>query len=253
MKLHHLRHVTMLIDYAGKRFLIDPMFAPKGEYKPAAEREWPFCDLPLPPKDIVKNIDGVILTRLQKDSFDKFAQESIPKGTKIFVQDKYDKNALEKEKFSNIEVLSVDGTDFCGIKLYKIEGRHGEREFAEPVILAYGERWECMGVVFKTEIEPAFYLAGDTVFYAQVKNAIEEYKPKYVAVVPSCRQISTSGPLNMGYCDIKELYQSAKGTKIIGIGLDTVVGTHISREQLRKSDVKDNIYLPANGEIMFLE
>lgn len=32
MNITHIRNATQLITYAGKRFLVDPMLAPKGTY-----------------------------------------------------------------------------------------------------------------------------------------------------------------------------------------------------------------------------
>jgi L-ascorbate metabolism protein UlaG (beta-lactamase superfamily) len=32
MNITHIRNATQLMTYAGKRFLIDPMLAPKGAY-----------------------------------------------------------------------------------------------------------------------------------------------------------------------------------------------------------------------------
>ena len=183
MKLHQIRNATLIIEYANKRFLIDPMFAPKEVYSPITLKPWPYHDLPIPPKDIIKNIDAVILTHLHIDHFDKYAQELLPKATKIFVQDMYDKNALEKEHFNDIEILSSDGTKFEDITLYKTECMHGIRAIAEPVFLGNGMRWEAMGVVFSGINEPPFYLAGDTLMFDGVKTAIDKFKPKYLSPV----------------------------------------------------------------------
>ena len=164
MRLHQLRNATMIIEYNGKRLLIDPMFASKGvndgsdANMPIVDVPWPSHDLPVPPKDIIKNIDAVIITHLNPDHFDKFAQELLPKGVKIFVQDIYDKYALEKENFNNIEVLLSEGTCFEGITLHKTECMQGVRELAEPLFLANGMRWEAMGIIFKCEKEPTLYI-----------------------------------------------------------------------------------------------
>lgn len=259
MKLHQIRNATTILDYAGRRFLTDPMFAPKegvnGEEtdEPVIDKPWPFHSLPLPPKDIVKNIDAVIITHLHADHFDKSAQEILPKNTKIFVQDFFDKNALEKEGFNNIEILQEEGTDFEGINLYKTECRHGKREIAEPIFLANGMRWEAMGVVFKSETEPTLYLTGDTVFCEEVCRAIDTHRPKYIIVNTDCSKISYSGPLNMGIEDIKNLNAFYPEGKLIAGHMDTVGHSTLSRADLRASDVKDLIYAPADGEIMLLD
>lgn len=252
MKFHQIRNATIIIEYSGERLLIDPMFAPKEEYEPITLRNWPYHDLPMSPKDIVKNIDAVILTHLHTDHFDKFAQELLPKATKIFVQDIYDRNALEKEHFCNIEIISIDGTDFDGIKLYKTECCNGIRSIAEPVFLGNGMRWEAMGVVLKCDNEPTFYLAGDTIMFDGVKNAIDKYKPEYIVVNSSCSQTPTSGPLNMGIEDIKELHEYYPDGKLLASHMDNVGNATLCRADLRASEIKDYIYIPADGEIIVL-
>ncbi len=253
MKLHQIRNATLILEYSGKRFLIDPMFAPKGVNEPVTLRPWPYHELPMSPKDIIKNIDAVILTHLHTDHFDKYAIELLPKSTKIFVQDKFDKNALEKDHFDNIEVLLKEGADFEGVKLYKTECRHGIRATAEPVFLGNGMRWEAMGVMFNVSNEPTLYLAGDTIMYEGVKQTIDVHKPKYIIVNASCSQTPTSGPLNMGIEDIKELHEYYPEGKLIASHMDNVGASTICRVDLRNSEVKDYIYLPADGEIMILE
>ena len=254
MKLHQLRNATMIIEYSGKRFLIDPMFAGvnEGEKIPLFGESWPLHNLPLPPKDIIKNIDAVIITHLHVDHFDKFAQEILPKGIKIFVQDIYDKNALEKEKFNNIEILTKEGVDFEGVNLYKTDCMHGTREYDEPLFLANGMRWEAMGVVFKSNNEPTLYLAGDTIWFEGVKEAIDIHKPKYIVVNAACTELGCM-PTIMGVNDIKEIHSYYPEGKLFASHMDCVGNATLSRAELRTSEVKNYIYPPADGEIMLLE
>lgn len=253
MKLHQIRNATIIIEYGGLRFLIDPMFAPKEAYPPITINPWPYHDLPMSPKDIVKNIDAVILTHLHIDHFDKYAQNALSNDTKIYVQDIYDKNALEKENFHNIEVLAYEGTKAGNVTLYKTDCLHGIRFFAEPVFLGNGMRWEACGVVFKSENEPTVYLAGDTIWYEGVKESIDKYNPKYIIVNAACAQTEHSGALNMGIEDIRELHTYAPQAKLLATHMDNVGHATICRRNLRESDVNDYIYAPADGEIMTLE
>lgn len=258
MRLHQIRNATMIIEYSDKRVLIDPMFAGAGANDgsdmdmPIIDKPWPLHDLPISPKDLIKNIDAVIITHLNIDHFDKYAQDIIPDDMKIFVQDIFDKNALEKEHFTNIEVLKPEGTVFEGINLHKTECMHGIRPLVEYFFLANGMRWEAMGIVFIGDAEPKLYLAGDTLWFDGVKEAIDTYKPDYIIVNASCSQTPQGEPLNMGIEDIKELHEYYPEGKLLASHLDCVSNSMLSRADLRASEVKDFIYTPADGEIMVL-
>ena len=66
MKITQVRNATLLIHYAGTRFLIDPMLAPKGSY-PGFEGmanshlRNPLVELPLPMATLLE-VDAVIVT-----------------------------------------------------------------------------------------------------------------------------------------------------------------------------------------------
>ena len=67
---------TYLLDYAGQRFLVDPIMG--GLEKGAAKEEIKFSDL--------LDVDAVIATHLTKGAFDGEARRLIPRGMKVFVQ-----------------------------------------------------------------------------------------------------------------------------------------------------------------------
>lgn len=253
MKLHQIRNATIILEYAGKRFLIDPMFAPEKEYSLMSEIPWPLHNLPLPAKDIIKNIDAVVITHLHTDHFDKYAQEILPKGIKIFVQDIFDKHALEKEHFNNTETVTAEGVDFDGVWIFKTDCRHGAKENSEYLFLANGMRWEAMGVVFKSENEPVLYLAGDTIWYEGVKEAVDRHNPKVIVLNCDDARIGRSGSLTMGIEDVKALHEYYPDGKLIASHMNCVGNGTVTRMSLRESDVKDYIYSPADGEIMFPE
>ena len=69
MKIQQIRNATIIIEYAGKKFLVDPMLGKKGSFAPFPfshhqELRNPLHDLPLKAEEIVNNIDCILLTKV---------------------------------------------------------------------------------------------------------------------------------------------------------------------------------------------
>jgi L-ascorbate metabolism protein UlaG (beta-lactamase superfamily) len=92
---HHIRNATSKITNAGLKILIDPYFAPKDRGK----KKFLLIDLPLSIKEIIKDIDAVIVTHLHEDHWDDYASKSIPKKIPIFVQNTEDKKQFNLKDF----------------------------------------------------------------------------------------------------------------------------------------------------------
>lgn len=131
MKVQQIRNATILLEYAGKKILVDPMLSDKGAlpaFIPA--KTWsfkrnPLCDLPISKADVIKDVDFVFVSHLHYDHWDKEAVNTLPKGIKIFVQDQADKLKIEKSGFTNVEVLTENST-FDEIKLSRTKAQHGK-------------------------------------------------------------------------------------------------------------------------------
>ena len=162
MNITHIRNATSIIEYADKKFLIDPMLGEKGSFAsfpdaPGEELENPLVDLPMSLEDIIKDIDAIILTHLHIDHFDEKAQKHLPKDIKVFVQDKNDAEEVKCVGFKDVEILS-EYTTFQDIKLIKTPGEHGRGEILEII-------GSVCGVIFDHPKEQRLYIAGDTVWY----------------------------------------------------------------------------------------
>lgn len=93
MNITQIRNATQLITYAGKRFLIDPMLAPKGAYPlpgtAHAEIRNPMVELPVDVNTLLE-ADAVIVTHTHDDHWDRAAVELIGKDKPVFVQNDSD-------------------------------------------------------------------------------------------------------------------------------------------------------------------
>ena len=89
MHITQVRNATLLIDYAGTRFLIDPMLSAKDslpgfEGTANSHLRNPLVELPLPLAELI-DVDAVIVTHDHPDHWDLAAQQQIPKHLPLFV------------------------------------------------------------------------------------------------------------------------------------------------------------------------
>ncbi len=73
MKIRQIRNATIIVQYAGKKFLIDPVLAEKGTYPPypntvRQEQFNPVVDLSTTIDEII-SVDAVVVTHLHRDHF----------------------------------------------------------------------------------------------------------------------------------------------------------------------------------------
>lgn len=252
MNIKQVRNATIIVEYAGKRFLIDPMLAEKGAYPPMpnpatnapeGDKRIPLVSLPISIENII-DVDAVIVTHLHDDHWDDAAKELLPKEIKIFAQNEADAIEIRYAGFQNVEALQ-DDTVFEGIQLIKTKGEHGRGEILKLAGLV-------CGVVFKHPTEKTLYVAGDTVWYEGVKEEIDTHKPDVIVVNAGDNQFIQGGSLVMGKDDINEVNQAAPNAKIIAVHMEAVNHWTLSREELKgfikEKGISSNVFVPTDGD-----
>ncbi|EWG10400.1 MBL fold metallo-hydrolase [Cytobacillus firmus] len=249
MNIQLIRNATLVVQYAGKKFLIDPFLAEQGTYPPfpnslRKDQNNPLTELPVSIDEIIHNVDAVIVTHLHLDHFDDAAKQALPKDFKIFVQNEEDAAEVKNAGFNNIEVLH-ENTAFGDIQLIKTKGEHGRGEILKLAGLV-------CGVVFKHHSEKTLYAAGDTVWYDDVQEVIESHRPEVIVVNGGDNQFLEGGSLVMGKEDIYEVSKAAPDANIISVHMEAVNHWTLSKEEL-KSYSKDKgfsyqLLVPEDGE-----
>lgn len=248
MKITLIRNATLIIEFAGTRFLVDPFLAEQGAYPPfpnslRQDQHNPLVGLPLPLEQII-DVDAVILTHLHLDHYDEAAIKALPKDIKLFVQNDADAVEVGKAGFHNLEVLSKD-TFLGDIRISKTHGEHGRGD-----ILKF--TGSVCGVVLQHPTEKTLYVAGDTVWNPYVQEAIDTYAPEIIVVNGGDNQFLQGGSLVMGKEDIHAVHKAAPDATIISVHMEAVNHWTLSRAELRAFAADHNIaaklLVPDDGE-----
>lgn len=255
MKVQLIRNATIVVEYAGKKMLIDPMFAKKGALArgpmPAKDWNWkrnPNNELPLPIEEIIKDIDFMVLTHLHFDHWDKAAADALPKNLKIFVQDENDQKSIRKSGFTDVEILTENST-FGDIQLSRTKAQHGK-----GFILKLAGH--VAGIVLRHPSEKTLYIAADTVWYEEVGKTIAKYKPEVIVVNGGDNRFIIGDQLVMSKEDIYKTQQAAPKADIIVVHMEGVYHNTLSRKELRQfvdqKSIDKNIIIPEDGETVRL-
>lgn len=258
LKFQQIRNATIKLNYAGTTFLIDPMLAVKGAYKgfegtPRSHLRNPMVDLPMSVSEVIK-ADAVILTHLHDDHWDQAARNLIPRNMPIFTQDQHDASKVREDGFTDVRVLTEQGADFNGTRLYKTGGQHG----SDVMYTTPGLRellGEAMGIVFQRPGFKTAYVVGDTIWRKEVDSALSRFKPDVIFLNTGYAQVlGFEGLIIMGKEDMFRAYQMMPQAKIVGIHMETVNHAMLTRAELRafikekKMDTQRAL-VPEDGEV----
>ncbi len=253
MKLTQIRNATLKVEYAGKKFLIDPMLSEKGGFPgfPGTLNSHvanPTVELPLPLSDILA-VDAVIVTHTHQDHWDDTAKTVIPKDMLIFTQNGRDAWDIQMSWFRNTRALE-ERNEFEGITLIKTPGQHGRGEILEGLM---GDiLGNVCGLVFKHPSEKTLYIAGDTVWYEGVKQNLTQYKPDVIVLNSGDARVLPNEAIIMGKNDVRDVYHAAPAATIIASHMEAVNHATLSRKDLRaflqEQGMTSRVLVPEDGE-----
>ena len=216
-----------------------------------SEVRQPRVDLP---KDFDINhlpLDAVILTHFHPDHFDEFAVNTLDKNIPFFVQNETDLNIIKNFGFNDVRIVSENGTDFEGVKLFKTQCQHGRREVVKPMCEQIGMPYDAMGIAFKYNKEKTLYVAGDTIWCEEVKQAIDKFNPEII-IINACGATVLVGEgerLIMDIEDTKAISKYAKNSTIIASHMDTVSHLTVTREDIKTLKL-NNVLVPDDNKIL---
>lgn len=90
-----------------------------------------------------------------------------------------------------------------------------------------------MGVIFQHPKEKTLYVAGDIVWYSEVKKNIDTCKPEIFILNGGQNQFLEGGPLIMGKENVYKVYKAALKAKILVSHMEAVNHWGLSRKELK--------------------
>ena len=258
MKITQVRNATLLIEYAGITFLIDPVLAEQGAYPgfpgtPHEELRNPLVPLPFSPQRLLE-ADAVIVTHTHPDHWDEAAARLLPKDNVFFVQHEADATVIRSAGFTDVRVWG-EHTVFQGVEMNKTGGQHGsDAIFTHKDIAA--RLGQVSGVVLRHPDEKTVYVAGDTVWNAHVATCLEQYAPDVVVLNAGWAQGYLYGVILMGAEDVLRVHHAAPNATLVASHMEAVNHCVLRRSTLRNfaqvHGFAANLLVPEDGETVIL-
>jgi L-ascorbate metabolism protein UlaG (beta-lactamase superfamily) len=246
-----IRNATLVIEYNGKKILVDPMLSPKGAIESWAGIETnPTVELKMPVKGIVDNLDLVIVTHTHDDHFDKAASKTLDKSIALLHQPA-DVEFFKQEAFTNAEALQ-DHKVWNGIDIHRIDAEHGSGE----VLKMMGKT---SGFVLQAKNQPTVYIVGDAIWTEAIKANIKKFKPDYIIVNSGGALIKgfENSPIIMDEAQTMELIAESGKATVIAVHMDALDHCRTTRKSLSEKAAelnigKDKLIIPQDGEVVNL-
>lgn len=232
MQIQQLRHATLILSFDSTKILIDPMLSPTSAMDPVSEtpnqRRNPLVPLPLDSGELaqlIDQLDAVLVTHTHSDHWDSTAVELLPKELRVFCQPE-DEGKITQAGFTDVQKIETEAS-WQGIQITRTGGKHGTGRIGElmgPV----------SGFVLRAENEPGCYIAGDTIWCDEVRDALDNYNPDVVVVNAGAAQFLSGDPITMTAADVLEVCKFSPEARVIAVHMDAINHCLLTREQLRK-------------------
>jgi L-ascorbate metabolism protein UlaG (beta-lactamase superfamily) len=239
MRLTLVRNATLLVELGGRRILVEPMLDPVGARPPVEDspspRPNPLVPLPLPAEEIVAGLDAAIVTHLHRDHFDETGARLVPRDVPVFCQP----DDEEQLRSLGLDARPVEAElTWDGLRIARTGGRHGSDN---ATVAALGP---VSGFVLD-----GLYIAGDTVWCAEVEAAIERHRPRVAVVNGSGARFQHGGPLVMTAAQVREVVDRVP--TVVVVHLEAIDHCLEARAEVRAA--VPEALVPEDGETLDLD
>jgi L-ascorbate metabolism protein UlaG (beta-lactamase superfamily) len=240
-----IRHATLLVELGGQTLLVDPMLDDVGGQPPvedsANDRRNPLVALPVPADAVLDRADAVVITHTHIDHLDPSATELLTDREIPVLCQPSDHDRLRELRIGAPLIPVSAPLAWRGIDVVRTDGRHGTGEMAEllgPV----------SGFVLSAAADRV-YVAGDTVWCDEVRDAIDEHDPRVVVVNAGEARVGDADPITMSADDVIAVARHAAG-RVVAVHMEALNHCGLSRAKLKAAAGRAgvDIHVPADGD-----
>jgi L-ascorbate metabolism protein UlaG (beta-lactamase superfamily) len=252
MQLQLLRHAALVVHLGGKSLLVDPMLSRAEAMDPVANaanaRRIPLVELPLTDEQLTQligQLDGALVTHVHRDHWDSRAAELLPKNLPILCQP-VDVSRFQSEGFANVVPVET-GLEWQGLHLERTGGQHGTGDIGQKM-------GTVSGFILRAAGEPSLYIAGDTIWCADVAAALNQQQPDITVVNAGAAQFLVGDPITMSAADVIQVCQHAPKTQVVAVHMEAVNHCLLLRNDLRaeleRAGYTNRVLIPNDGETL---
>jgi L-ascorbate metabolism protein UlaG (beta-lactamase superfamily) len=253
MKITLVRHATLLIDYAGRRLMVDPMLDPAGARGPVRgtpnELPNPLLGLPMGADEAAAGVQAVLLTHTHVDHMDAAGVTALAPGGAPWICQPEDVEDLTDIGLRDVRPVPADAPlEWDGITIHRTGGRHGREEAA---VQGLGP---VSGFVLSANSEPTLYVAGDTVWCPEVEEAIAAHYPGWIVVNAGGARFLQGGTITMEADDVIAVAGAAPAARVVAVHMEAINHCLETRADLAarvgSAGLADRVAIPADGETL---
>jgi L-ascorbate metabolism protein UlaG (beta-lactamase superfamily) len=197
----------------------------------------------------VANVDAVLVTHMHSDHFDDTAERALPRSLPLACQPE-DASQFREMAFEDVRPVD-ERIDLLGVAVSRTAGRHGTGEIGEAMA-------PVSGFVLSAAGEPTLYVAGDTIWCDEVREALSEHSPAIVVVNAGGARFKSGDPITMTPADVIAVAEATpSATMVVAIHMDAInhcVDTRADlRSALREAGLlEDRVLVPDDGAALSL-